>query len=188
MLTNFDQHNLQCGPHPLVFIHYTLAICVDPGGWRIYGLQYLTREDGLCIITPLQWLNFFGLTFTKVQLKSIDLLLNRLIFNDFSTILSKMSPKMQTLGQSGPKTKAFLPLIRSKFVPKSIHQIAQLHFQKYKILQLLRGECPSEIHPPPHPAVCALCKSTVGAEASKNYSPMSQTDLHPCSQYLVGMP
>ena len=41
------------------------------------------------------------------------------------------------------------------------------------------------IHSPP--PVCALCKSTVGAEASKNYSPMSQTDLRPCSEYLVGM-
>ena len=48
---------------------------------------------------------------------------------------------MQNLGQSGPKN-FFLRIACSKFVPKSIHQIARFHFQKYKIFQLLRGTPP----------------------------------------------
>ena len=62
-------------------------------------------------------------------------------------MLTKISPKTQNLGQSGPY---FLLIACSKFVLKSIHQIAWLQFQKYKIFQLLRG-----VHPPSDTPLCA---------------------------------
>ena len=57
-------------------------------------------------------------------------------------IITKISPKMQNLGQSGPSV-FFLLTACSKLVPKSIYQIARFQFQEYKIFQLLRGA-----HPP----------------------------------------
>ena len=42
----------------------------------------------------------------------------------------------------------FFVIVCSKFVPKSIHQIARFQFQKYKIFQLLRG------HIPPRHTLC----------------------------------
>ena len=53
---------------------------------------------------------------------------------------TKISPKMQNLGQSGPyNCFVFLLITSFKFAPKSIHQMARIQFQKYKIFQLLRG-------------------------------------------------
>ena len=60
--------------------------------------------------------------------------------------LTKISPKMQNLGQSDPYN-FFLLVACSKFALKSIHQIARFQFQKYKIFQLLRGSLPPQTPP-----------------------------------------
>ena len=52
-----------------------------------------------------------------------------LIFSDSSKMLTKISPKMQNLGQSDP-LNCFLLIACSKFVPKSIYQLAGFQFQK----------------------------------------------------------
>ena len=54
---------------------------------------------------------------------------------------------MQNLGQSGPTNCVFSPIACSKFEPKCIYQIAWFQFQKYKILQLLRGHIPPQTPP-----------------------------------------
>ena len=66
--------------------------------------------------------------------------------------LTKISPKMQNLGQSGPYNCfcflffVFVLLITCfKFVPKSIHQIAQFQFQKYINFLAGGGGAPSDI-------------------------------------------
>ena len=62
-------------------------------------------------------------------------------------VSSKISPKIQIFGQSGPKNCIFLFIVCSKFVPKSIHQIVRFQLQKYKIFQLLRGDVPPSDNP-----------------------------------------
>ena len=51
---------------------------------------------------------------------------------------------MQNLGQSGLKNYVFLHIACSKFVPKSIHQIARLQFQNKKFSSF------PTLHPPVH--------------------------------------
>ena len=50
---------------------------------------------------------------------------------------------MQNLGQSDP-LNCFLLTACSKFVPKSIYQLAGFQFQKYEIFQLLTGAHPQD--------------------------------------------
>ena len=52
---------------------------------------------------------------------------------------------MHSFGQSGPKNYVFfLPIACSKFVPKSIHQIARFQLQNTKFSSFWEGMCPGE--------------------------------------------
>ena len=64
---------------------------------------------------------------------------------------------MQNLGQLGPKNCVIVLIACSNFAPKSIHQIAQFQFQKFKIFQFLRGTIPPQT--PPSARKCVIGSS-----------------------------
>ena len=86
-------------------------------------------------------------------------------------MLSKISPKMLNLGQSGPKNCDLLLSACSKFAPKSIHQIVQYQFQKYKIFQLLRG------HIPPQTPPCAR-KHAIATDVPPGHQQICQRQIY----------
>ena len=89
-----------------LYLSTQFAIGIDPRGWGIYFLQYLTRGGGLAYVIsspPMLWIANNILTiFTKIQPMQVNRFCftkyKQLIFNDSSKILSEMSSKMQNLG------------------------------------------------------------------------------------------
>ena len=146
--------------------------------WMIYGsvksigidFEYLTG-DGLCNY-PLPML----CTGENIQtyLKKKKKKKKCLIFNDSNKMLTKISPKKRNLGRQVHRTVIYFFFLLTacfKFVSKSIHQIAQFQFQKYKISQLLRGDVTLPVHssgiwhcdPPPPQIITKIVKKLIYA-------------------------
>ena len=82
----------------------------------------------------------------------------------------KFLPKCKVLISRTQRTVLILLIASSKFVPKSIHQIARFQLQKYKLYQLLTGGTSPQTPP-------FARKHVIGADQIT--PPMLKTDLRP---------